>query len=44
MVSIPNKLTLQKEWQNFVTNNVFWTKQVKTQQQNKKINVDALPL
>jgi len=37
MLSILNKLTLKKELQTFVTNNVFLDKQVKTQQQNKKI-------
>ena len=37
MLSILNKLTLQKKLQDFVTNNVFLAKQVKTQhQQNKK--------
>jgi len=30
MLSILNKLTLQKELQNFVTNNVFLDKKVKT--------------
>jgi len=30
MLSTLNELTLQKELQNFVTNNVFWTKKVKT--------------
>jgi len=33
MLSILNKLTLQKELQTFVTNNVFFYKKVKTQQQ-----------
>jgi len=33
MSSILNKLTLQKELQTFVTNNVFFDKKVKTQQQ-----------
>jgi len=33
MSSILNKITLQKELQNFVTNNVFLDKQGKTQQQ-----------
>jgi len=33
MLSILNKLTLQKELQTFVTNNVFFDKKVKTQQQ-----------
>jgi len=37
MLSILNELTLQKELQNFMTNNVFRTKKVKThQKQNKK--------
>jgi len=36
-----NELTWQKEWQNCMTNNVllfvcFWTKTVKTQQQQNK--------
>jgi len=30
MLSILNKLTLQKKLQNFVTNNVFFNKKVKT--------------
>ena len=30
MLSILNKLTLQKELQHFVTNNVFWTKSKNT--------------
>jgi len=43
MLSILNKLTLQKELQTFVTNNVFLDKQVKTkQQQNKKSNIKTL--
>ena len=29
MLSIQHKLTLQKELQNFVTNNVFWNKKQK---------------
>ena len=38
MLSILNKLILQKNLQNIVTNNVFMDKKVKTQQQqNKKI-------
>jgi len=37
MLNILIKLTLRKKLQNFVTNNVFWDKKVKTQQQNKKI-------
>jgi len=32
MLSILNKLILQKKLQNFVTTNVFGTKKVKTQQ------------
>jgi len=41
MLSILNKLILQKELQNFVTNNVFGPK-VKTQQQNKNSNIKTL--
>ena len=33
MLSILNKLTLQKDLQTFVTNNVFFDKKVKTSQQ-----------
>jgi len=36
MLSILNKLTLWKELQTFVTNNVFLDKKVKTQQQQNK--------
>jgi len=45
MLSILNKLTLQKKLQTFVINNVFFNnKKVKTQQQqNKKINIKTLP-
>jgi len=40
MLGILNKLTLQKEWQHFVTNNVFFDRKLKTQQQqNKKSNI-----
>jgi len=43
MISILNKLTLQKKLQNFVINNMFLDKKVKTQQQqNKKLNIKAL--
>jgi len=35
MLSILNKLILQKKLQKCETNNVFWDKQVKTQQQQK---------
>jgi len=43
MLRILNKLTLYKELQTFVTNNVFWDKKVKTQQQqNKKSNIKTL--
>jgi len=35
MLSIVNKLTLQKELQNSVTKNEFWTKVKIQQQQNK---------
>jgi len=38
MLSILDKLILQKKLQNFVTNNEFWDKQVKTQQQQNKKN------
>jgi len=30
-----NEKSLQEEWQHFMTNDVFATKKVKTQQQNK---------
>ena len=33
---ILNKLILQKKMQNFVTNNMFWDKKVKTQQQQQQ--------
>jgi len=40
VLRILNKLTLQKKLLNFVTNNVFLDKKVKTeQQQNKKSNM-----
>ena len=43
MLGILNKLTLYKELPTFVTNNVFWDKIVKTQQQqNKKSNIKTL--
>jgi len=43
MLSILNKFTLQKELHNFLTNNVFWTKKVKAQQQqNRKSNIKTL--
>ena len=43
MLRILNKLTLYKELQTFETNNVFWDKKVKTQQQqNKKTNIKNL--
>jgi len=43
MLSILNKLTLPKDLQNIVTNNVFMDKKVKTQQQqNKKSNLKTL--
>jgi len=43
MLRILNKLTLYKELQTFVTNNVFFDKKVKTQQeQNKKSNIKTL--
>jgi len=38
MLSILNKLILQKELQTFVQNNVFLDKKVKTQQQQNKKN------
>ena len=37
MLSILNKLILQKELKHFVINNVFWTKSKTTTKQNKKI-------
>jgi len=37
MLSIFNELTLLKKLQNFLTNNGFWTKQVKHNTSNKKI-------
>jgi len=37
MLSLLNKLTLQKELQNFVTNNVFLDKKVKTTTTKQKI-------
>jgi len=42
MLRILHKLTLYKELQTFVTNNVFLTKTVKTQQQNKEPNIKTL--
>ena len=43
MLSIINRLTLQKELQSFVTNNVFFDKKIKTQQQqNKKSNIKTV--
>jgi len=36
VISILNKLTFYKELQTFVTNNVFFDKKVKTQQQQSK--------
>ena len=36
MLSILNKLTLLKQLQNFVTNNVFWDKKTTTTQQQQK--------
>ena len=43
MISILNNLTLKKDLQTFVTNNVFFEKKVKTQQQqNKKSNIKSL--
>jgi len=43
MLSILNKLILQKTLQNIVTNNVFMDKKIKTQQQqNKKSNLKTL--
>ena len=42
-LSILNKLILLKELQYFAINNVFWTKKVKTQQQQyKKTNIKTL--
>ena len=43
MLSITNKLTLQKKLHNFVTNNVFLdTKEKSQQQQNKTSNIKTL--
>ena len=43
MLSILNKLTLKRELQTFVINNVFLDKKVKTQQQQgKKSNIKTL--
>jgi len=43
MLSMLNKLTLKKELQTLVTNNVFLDKKVKTQpQQNKKSIITTL--
>ena len=36
MLSILYVLTLQNKLQSFLTNNVFWTKRIKTQQQQDK--------
>jgi len=45
MLRILNKLSLFKELQTFVTNNVFLDTKVKTQQQqNKKSNIKPLPV
>jgi len=43
VLSLLTLLTLQKKWQHLVTNNVFWIKKVKSQQQNKKSNIKSLP-
>jgi len=43
MLSILNKLPLQKELQKFVTNNVFWQKVKNTStKKNKKSNIKTL--
>jgi len=42
MLSILNKLTLQKKLHTFVTNNVYMDKKGKTQQQNNKSNIETL--
>jgi len=43
ILSILNKIKLLKELQTFVTNNVFFDKKVKAQQQqNKKSNIKTL--
>ena len=48
MLSILNNLTLQKQLQTFVTNNVFFEQKITTQQINKikplASKADALPL
>ena len=36
ILSTLNKLTLQKKWQYFVTNNVFRVKKIKTKQQEQE--------
>jgi len=41
MLSILNKIIVQKKLQNFVTHNVFLDKKVKTHQ-NKKSNIETL--
>jgi len=41
-LSMLNKFTLQKKLQNVVTNNALLDKKVKTQQQNKKLNIKTL--
>jgi len=43
MLSILDKLTLQKKLQNLVTNNVFWTKSINTTTtKQKKSNIKTL--
>jgi len=42
LLSILNKLTLQKELQNFVTNNVFWPKGKTSITTNTKSNIKIL--
>jgi len=44
MLSILNKITLQKILQNFETNNVFLNKKVKTKQQQEEKNQTYKPL
>ena len=43
MLSKITVLTLQKELQHFMSNNVFWTKKIKTQQHQKKNKHNSYP-
>jgi len=42
MLSILNELTLQKKLQNFLTNNVVWTKSKIATQQKRKSNTKVI--